>query len=359
MLDTSIAGAIFDIILQSKQPLKLILVGDDDQLPSIGPGQILTDLLTHHQGVVRLTEVKRQTGASNIPEFAKMIREGNFPEKEWFKDKDDIYLIEPESDVDMIKKLRLMLSRRKQNYNDLDDFQILTPYVNQSQQAKMSSTKNYDTCDMINHYTQEFFNPPYYDESKPNDTLLKELLFKERNDGRKDNNIKRFVNNGVKINDERKEGRLFRVNDRVVCNTNLSENIANGSVGTLIQIGRQGSDNIKDWILLVQFDNFSEPIEFEYKDWGYLDIAYAMTIHKSQGSEYQNVFLTLTRPSRLNDSFLNRNIIYTAVTRAKNMILLLGSYQNFATATLNKQRERKTGLAEMLKTGRELKIKTT
>ena len=84
-----------------------------------------------------------------------------------------------------------------------------------------------------------------------------------------------------------------------------------------------------------------------------------MTIHKSQGSEYQNVFLTLTRPSRLNDSFLNRNIIYTAVTRAKNMILLLGSYQNFATATLNKQRERKTGLAEMLKTGKALKIKTT
>ena len=84
-----------------------------------------------------------------------------------------------------------------------------------------------------------------------------------------------------------------------------------------------------------------------------------MTIHKSQGSEYKNVFLTLTRPSRLNDSFLNRNIIYTAVTRAKKMILLLGSYQNFATATLNKQRERKTGLAEMLKTGKALKIKTT
>ena len=82
MLDTNVAGSIFNIILQSKQPLKLILVGDDDQLPSIGPGQILTDLLTYHNGVVRLTEVKRQTGDSNIPEFAKMIRDGNFPEKE-------------------------------------------------------------------------------------------------------------------------------------------------------------------------------------------------------------------------------------------------------------------------------------
>lgn len=359
MLDTNIAGSIFNIILQSKQPLKLILVGDDDQLPSIGPGQILTDLLKYHNGVVRLTEVKRQTGASNIPEFAKMIRDGAFPEKEWFKDKDDIYLIEPESDVDMIKKLRLMLARRKQNYNDLDDFQILTPYVNQSQQAKISGTKNYDTCDIINQYTQEFFNPPYYDESKPNDELLKQLLFEEKNDGSRDNNIKRFVNNGIKINDVRKEGRLFRVNDRVVCNTNISQNIANGSVGTLIQIGRQGSNNIKDWILLVKFDTFSEPIEFEYENWSYLDPAYAITIHKSQGSEYQNVFLTLTRPSRLNDSFLNRNIIYTAVTRAKNMIILIGNHQNFATATLNKQRERKTGLAEMLKAGRELKIKTT
>lgn len=354
MLDTVIAGTIFEIILQSKRQLKLIIVGDKDQLPSIGPGQILKDLLTYHQNTITLTEVKRQTDGSNIPELASMIRNGEFPDKEWFNDKNDIFLIESQSSSNMLKQLRIMLERR-QKFNDLDDFQILTPYVNQSHQAKLNKTVDYDTCNMINHYTQEFFNSPYYNPTKANPDELKLLLEQGTNDSSLDKNIKRFVNNGPKINGIRTQGRTFRVGDRIVCNHNMNQTIANGSIGTLRQIGTHGSDDIKDWVFLIEFDGVGDLVEFEYSNWNLLELAYAITIHKSQGSEYKNVFLTLTRPPRHNDTFLNRNIVYTAVTRTKDILILMGQHQDFAQAAFNKQPERKTGLAEMLKTGRSLK----
>lgn len=355
MLDTVIAGTIFQIIRQSKRQLKLIIVGDQNQLPSINPGQILKDLLKYHKHVVTLTEVKRQADGSNIPDLAYMISQGYFPEKEWFKDKDDIHLIESTDSKHMLQQTRTMLYRRQQ-FNDLEEFQILTPYVNQSRQAKLNqSIIDYDTCDMINHHTQQFFNNPYYDPTKTNPDELKRLLDIGVNDGKTDSNIKRFINNGSKINGVRHEGRLFRVGDRVVCNRNLSESVANGSIGTLRQIGTHGSDDIKDWILMVEFEGSGDIREFEFQNWSDIDLAYAITIHKSQGSEYTNVFLTITRQPRPNDSFLNRNIIYTAVTRTKEKLVLMGRHQDFVQATFNEQKERKTGLAEMLRVKKTLR----
>lgn len=354
MLDTVIAGTIFDILEQSDQDLKLIIVGDKDQLPSIGPGQVLTDLLNYHKNVVTLTEVKRQTDDSNIIELASIIRNGNFPKKDWFNGKDDVFLVEPENSAQMLKQIRTMLARR-QKFGDISDFQILTPYVNQSRQAKFDKTVDYDTCAMINHYTQQFFNSPYYDESKADETEFKHLMALGVNNATMDKNIKRFVNNGAKINGIRTQGRIFRVGDRVICNLNINQYISNGSVGTLRQIGTRGSDDIKDWTMLVEFDGLKELHEFSYENWHQIDLAYAITIHKSQGSEYKNVFLTLTRTPRYNDRFLNRNIVYTAVTRASNVIVLMGKQQDFAQAVFNQQPERKTGLAEMLKTGKTLR----
>lgn len=355
MLDTVIAGTIFQIINQAKRNLKLIIVGDQNQLPSIGPGQILKDLLQHHKHVVTLTEVKRQAEDSNIIELAYLIGQGTFPDKDWFKDKGDIFLVESNGSQQMLQQTRTMLQRR-QKFNDLDQFQILTPYVNQSRQAKFSKNLiDYDTCDMINHYTQEFFNSPYYDPNNINNEELKRLKDLGVNDGKSDANIKRFVNNGTKVNGVRNQGRLFRIGDRVVCTRNINQSIANGSMGTLRQIGTHGSDDIKNWVFLIQFDGVDDLTEFEFQNWSDIELAYAITIHKSQGSEYKNVFLTLTRPPRPNDTFLNRNILYTAVTRTEKTLVLMGQHHDFVQAAINEQPERKTGLAEMLKTGHSLK----
>lgn len=347
MLDTVIAGTIFQLINQSDRKLKLIIVGDQNQLPSISPGQVLKDLLRHYDHVVTLTEVKRQAEGSNITTLAHMIGHGHFPEPDWFKDKKDVFLIEPDSSKHALQYVRTMLHRRKP-FGDLEDFQILTPYVNQSKRATDNNEVDYDTCAIINHHTQELFNDPYYDPDKPNSDELEKRHLAGSYNGKPDQNIKRFVNNGQKVNGVRHQGRLFRVGDRVVCTRNLSETISNGSTGTLLQIGMRGSNDIKDWVFLVLFDGNDNPREFEFQSWSDIELAYALTIHKSQGSEYKNVFLTLTRPPRKADSFLNRNLVYTAVTRCSETLILIGRHEDFEQATLNEQKERKTGLAEML-----------
>lgn len=357
MLDTTVAGTVFDLIVSAPHPIKLILVGDVNQLPSIGAGQVLSDLLQHTPYKTTLTEVKRQAGDSNIVTLAQKIAEGAFPDKDWFKGKDDVILMDTGDDKEALAMLRRLLESRIK-YNDLDKFQTLTPYVNTSRQSKQRGEDDYDTCNMINHYTQEYFNSPFYDIDKADFDKLKELYEEdERHDGSKDRNIKRFVNNGHKVNGVRSKGRIFRINDYVVCNKNLTTTIANGSVGRIVQIGHHGSpDDIKQWSIYVAFDDTLEPHEFEYSDWDQISLAYALTIHKSQGSEYDNVFLMLTREPSYNDAFLNRNIVYTAVTRAKERLILIGKHANFVRAAINEQPQRETGLSFMLQHDRLVKL---
>lgn len=364
MLDTFIAGIVFEIIntynKQNEEKIKLILLGDEDQLPSISAGQVLADLNNYFKDsdfTVHLDEVKRQKNGSNIPELASLISKGEFPDKEWFSDKPDISFIETNS-KDIIKKLQQILFAKKSKTHTLSDLQILTPYVNAPRNGV-----DYGTTNMINHYVQAIYNSPFNGIESENQLTPEEqeLYARAKFEGRPDKyftpKVKRFVNHGDKINSGTsfKEGRLFRTGDKVICNTNKSATITNGSVGTIVKIGTHDSNDVKEWVILVDFGEETYT-EFAYAEWEQLSLAYAITIHKSQGSEYKNVIMTLTRPTYEGDHFLNRNILYTGITRSSKNVILMGDINTYKQASKNIRPHRLTGLAFMLKEDRLIEI---
>lgn len=365
MLDTFVAGTVFEIINtyneQNEDKIKLILLGDEDQLPSISAGQVLTDLNNYFKDsdfTVHLNEVKRQKNGSNIPELARLISKGEFPDKEWFSDKPDISFIDTNS-KDIIKKLQQILFAKKSKTKTLSDLQILTPYVNSPRNGI-----DYGTTNMINHYVQAIYNSPFNGINSENELTPEErelyarAKFEGRPDKRFTTKIKRFVNHGDKIksgSENFKEGRLFRTGDKVICNTNKSATITNGSVGTIIKIGTHDSNDVKEWVIIVDFGEETYT-EFPYAEWEQLSLAYAITIHKSQGSEYKNIIMTLTRPTYEGDHFLNRNILYTGVTRSSKNVILMGDINTYKQASKNIRPHRLTGLAFILKEDRLVEI---
>lgn len=365
MLDTFVAGTVFEIISkynkQNEESIKLILLGDEDQLPSISAGQVLADLNHYFKDsefTVHLDEVKRQENGSNIPELASLIAKGEFPDKDWFADKHDISFIDTNS-KDIIKRLQQILFAKKSKTGTLSDLQILTPYVNSPRNGI-----DYGTTNMINHYVQAIYNSPFNgieseDQLTPDE---KEAYARAKFGGKPDKyftpKIKRFVNHGDKITGQAgsfKEGRLFRTGDKVICNTNKSATITNGTVGTIVKIGTHDNNDVKEWVILVDFGEETYT-EFPYAEWEQLSLAYAITIHKSQGSEYKNIIMTLTRPTYEGDHFLNRNILYTGVTRSSKNVILMGDINTYKQASKNIRPHRLTGLAFILKEDRLVEI---
>ena len=140
-------------------------------------------------------------------------------------------------------------------------------------------------------------------------------------------------------------GRIFRVGDRVICKKNVTETVVNGSVGVITKIDSEHKNPMLDSIT-VQFDDcqmtFSRMDESLY----YIDLAYAITVHQSQGSEYETVIIPMVRPAGYNEGFLNRNILYTALTRAKTNLIFLGSVVNYAKIASTPAPSRITRLQE-------------
>lgn len=372
MLDTHVGGVVFEIVKTYNEryddKIKLILLGDENQLPSISAGQILADLNKHFKDTdftVHLNEVKRQKNGSNIPELADMIAKGQFPDAEWFIGKKDITFIQS-NPRNVIQKLQSILKSKKEKTGTLNDLQILTPYVNPPKNGV-----DYGTTNLMNHYVQSIFNSPYYGiESKEELTPEEQELYsREQFQGHSNKGanlkIKRFVNHGDKdhTTGKFKEGRLFRAGDKVICNTNISSSVTNGSVGYITMIGTQNSNDVREWIITVDFNDSTVPIkstdkivQFTYNEWGNLSLGYAITIHKSQGSEYENIIMTLTRPTFDGDNFLNRNILYTGLTRSSKNVILMGDIETYKQAARNIRLNRETGLSVMLEENRLIDI---
>ncbi|MGH2494348.1 MAG: SF1B family DNA helicase RecD2 [Ktedonobacteraceae bacterium] len=276
----------------------LLLVGDADQLPPVGPGNVLRDLLRSETiPTVRLTDLFRQAQRSQIVVNAHRINSGQMPSFQR-EQKTDFYFV---SEDNPVRAQRLVLdfvqNRIPKHYslNPMTDIQVLTPMY-----------RGPLGVNSLNEELQAHLNP----------------------------NAPAFIEWG---------GRVFRVGDKVMQQrNNYDKDVFNGDVGWIRAINRENST------VKVEFLEEAGPliVSYEFHELDELTLAYAVTVHKSQGSEYPAIVLPLTREHYM---LLQRNLLYTAITRAKRLCILIGQPRALEVAVRNNRvTQRNTGLAERL-----------
>ena len=283
---------------------RLVLVGDADQLPSVGAGNVLQDLLdTGRLPAVRLTEVFRQALTSLIVRNAHCIVSGSIPELD-IKDSDFFLLRSPSAQAALRTVTDLVVSRlpAAYNYNPLTDIQVLCP----SRKRELGTIS-------LNNLLQEQLNPAA--KAKKQSARFGYIL----REGDKVMQVKNNYDIEWKREDDT-EGR----------------GVFNGDVGILEQISESG--------MTVRFDDRTAAYSDEDAD--QLELAYAATIHKSQGSEFECVVLPLLDSP---DQLLYRNLLYTAVTRARRLLIIVGNERVVRRMVENNRKTlRYTALGEFL-----------
>jgi len=271
----------------------LVLVGDVDQLPSVGPGRVLADLIASRVlPVARLTEVFRQAAQSRIVTSAYSINAGRLPDLTRSPDLTDFYFHaaeEPEAIQRTI--VRLVRERIPDRFglNPLTDIQVLVP-MNRS----MLGARH------LNQVLQDALNPP---DDKPE--------------------VQRY-------------GWTFRQGDRVIqTENNYHRNVFNGDLGIVTKINRIDQE------LTVDFDGTC--VCYDFADLVELALAYVLSIHKSQGSEYPCVIIPLHTQHYM---MLQRNLLYTAVTRGKRLVILVGSQRALRIAVSRQDMQKRYTLLE-------------
>ena len=275
----------------------LLVVGDADQLPSVGPGMMLHDLITSAAvPCVKLTEIFRQAASSRIITSAHAINRGQVPDLKPSSRSDFFFLeaSEPEEVRDLIVQLAHTLLPAKYGFDPIADIQVLTPM-----------NRNLLGTASLNHSLQLALNPP----------------------------------NEVKFEIERFQT-TFRVGDKVIqTHNNYDKEVFNGDIGHIIAID---ADPVK---IHVRFDA-NRLVAYEPGELDELQLAFALSIHKSQGSEFPCVIIPVSTQHYV---LLERSLIYTAITRAKKLCVLVGDERALSLA-VSKQESRKrfTGLRGML-----------
>jgi exodeoxyribonuclease V alpha subunit len=279
----------------------LIVVGDVDQLPSVGPGAVLADLIASQAlPTVRLTEIFRQAASSRIIVNAHRINAGempiiDIPNQKNDPDLTDFYFIKGNNPQDITKKLLQVVSQRIPQRFGLDavrDVQVLTP-MNRGPLGSRSL----------------------------NVELQKEL---NKNAGIK---VERF-------------GTSYGVGDKVLqIINNYDKEVFNGDIGTIQKVAPEESE------LYIDFDG--RLIQYDFNELDELNLAYAASIHKSQGSEYPAVVIPLAMQHYM---MLERNLLYTGVTRGKKLVVIIGQDKALEMACQNKKANlRTTTLSQRLK----------
>jgi len=299
MLDVSLAHSLVRAVPEGG---RLVLVGDVDQLPSVGPGRVLADLIDSTAlDVVRLTEIFRQAERSLIVVNAHRVNQGNLPSVQPPPGGDaDFFFIERSTPEQVLETLLHVVAERIPAGFGLDpatDVQVLTP-MNRG----LLGTEN------LNRELRARLNP-----------ARAGALELARGD------------------------RVFRLGDKVMqVRNNYELEVFNGDLGRVTHIDRE------EKALRVEMDD-GRLIGYETSDLDELVPAFACSIHKSQGSEYPAVVVPLHTQHYV---MLERNLLYTALTRAKRLAILIGEQRALAVAVRNKQnRERFTGLARRLAPG--------
>lgn len=290
MVDTWLANQLLSNISSNS---KLLIVGDADQLPSVSPGQVLADLLKIPLlPQTKLEKIYRQGEDSTIVTLASQIQKGTLPIDFIEKKADRSYFeVRSEQIPQMIERIVEVAIRCG---IPAQDVQVLAPMY-----------RGQAGIDHINQLMQDLINP-----------VVKEQLIFEATDGQ------------------------YRQGDRVIHLVNDAEsNVFNGDLGYITDLLPAKYADSKQDELTINFDG--NEIVYQRSEWYKIRLAYAMSIHKSQGSEFPVVILPITSSSH---RMLQRNLIYTAITRAKNKLVLLGEKSAFAFAVKNTGTTRKTYL---------------
>ncbi|WHL23316.1 ATP-dependent RecD-like DNA helicase [Streptococcus iniae] len=291
MVDTWLANHLLGALSSDTQ---LIIVGDSDQLPSVGPGQVLADLLKISSiPQIALQKIFRQSEDSTIVDLANQMRQGLLPPDFKAKKADRSYFDAlPQHIPSMVTKI---VSAAINSGISEDEIQILAPMY--KGQAGITN---------LNQLMQDLLNPL---------------------DGQSE-----FAFNDLK----------FRKNDKVLHLVNdTQQNVFNGDIGYITDLIPAKYTESKQDEILMDFEGTE--VSYPRNEWLKITLAYAMSIHKSQGSEFQVVILPITRQS---GRLLQRNLIYTAVTRSKSKLILLGEYAAFDYAIQNEGDKRKTYLVQ-------------
>jgi exodeoxyribonuclease V alpha subunit len=293
MMDISLASRLF----VSMDPLaRIVIVGDVDQLPSVGPGQVLLDLINSKEiKVIRLDKIHRQAEDSTIIKLAHSINEGMLPENILEKQQDRNFInTEDEFILEMvIKTIRYAVDK---GMDITRDIQVLMPMY-----------KGDIGINEFNRFIQDDVNPLQYGEEE-----IGHL------------------------------GRKFRISDKVLQLVNRSDKgVMNGDIGIIHQFIRKESE-IKGLVVVFDFG----PVEYSLDELEDLNHAYAISVHKAQGSEFDLVIMPITFKHFV---MLKKKLIYTAITRAKKSLLLIGNIQALNRGIKYIEDQRQTSLCEKIK----------
>lgn len=297
--------SMIDIVLMNNlmkaipTSMRLILVGDIDQLPSVGAGNVLRDIIDSERiPVIRLTRIFRQAQSSRIVMSAHAINQGRFPDTSNGKETDFFFMQMEDPEMVAENIVKLVKERLPKAYKQpISNIQVLTPM-----QRGVVGASN------LNISLQAALNPSQL-----------------------------ALNRG---------GYSFKLNDRVMqLRNNYDKEVFNGDLGYVSQV------NMEDRTLQVDFDG--KLVEYEVSELDELTLAYATTIHKSQGSEYPIVVMPVLMTHYV---MLQRNLIYTGITRAKKICVLLGTKKALSFAIRNMSvLKRNTKLKERLNPSPEQK----
>jgi exodeoxyribonuclease V alpha subunit len=260
----------------------LVLVGDADQLPSVGPGTVLRDILESGRvPSVRLTEIFRQAEQSRIVLNAHRVNRGEFPDlsRPAAGGDSDFHFL-PEEEPERLQQLIVELASRRLparlRFDPVEDIQVLTPM----HRGVIGATQ-------LNAALQAALNPAC-----------------------------------AGVVEVMRGGRIFRVGDRVMqVRNNYDKEVYNGDIGRIARI------ELEEQEVVVRVDG--RPVTYEFSELDELMLAYAATVHKSQGSEYPAVILPM---HTTHYPMLQRNLLYTALTRAKRLLVLVGMKKALAIA---------------------------
>lgn len=293
MVDT----LLFKTLVQAiPTAMHVVLVGDKDQLPSVGPGQVFYDLLAFTElPKVELTNIHRQAADSTIIPLAHAVKDGRVPADLMAKKADRSFIPCQAWQVPDVVEQIIKLSRQR-GYT-AQDVQILAPMY-----------RGAAGVDNLNELAQAVYNPPT--------KAKQEVDFR---------------------------GQVFRVGDKVLQLVNSPENnVFNGDIGQITAI--ETKKGAKGATITIDFDG--NEVNYHRMEWNQIQLAYAISIHKSQGSQFKMVLMPVVRQfSRM----LQRNLVYTAITRAADKLVLLGEAQAMALAVHNVGTNRQTTLLNRLR----------
>ena len=296
MIDVNLLGNLFKGLTDN---IKLVLVGDDNQLPSVGPGQILKDLIKSNLiPTIKLNLLYRQKEDSYINQLAEEIRNNNLSET-FIDKKSDYQFLECDS-INIkpsLENICKQLIEKKYNYKK---FQIMAPMY-----------AGVVGIDSLNKTLQEVFNP-------------------------KDKTKTEIESGDI----------IFRENDKILQLTNMpDDNVFNGDIGVIEKIIPANISESKKNEIYVDYDG--NIVKYLPKDFNKIKHGYIISIHKSQGSEFDTVILPI---SKYYKRMLYKKLIYTAITRAKRKLIILGEPEAFIySVNNNEEYVRKTSLEENLK----------